>query len=868
MAQQPDWNHRRQGCIRLIECIPPTKEDRDDPLFVPQLKINPEAQQIIAEHFEEPISIIVYVGNMGVGKSKLATITVAALEKEPHASDLHWFQSGGDPNGVTHGIWMWCEPLRHPDQEKNGSILILDCEGMGDLDENTGANLYFFCMIISTTFAVILRPPRVDRFQCDRLYHALHRFEIMKSSYILPNLWLLPADLPQFVTTNAAGVEVEISKEEWLKKIFSVDEERNNLANLQNEKLNEQYQYITRMLPDIDVINIDFLPGSLTKSNPTLDVKGLLHSVESKEFLESINAVIGALLESGGKRLPGSKAATMFMHPIDLARFMGELIDVINHDKFPNPDRLIEQYLTDCFNTKVVEESLAKFKLDWEKYAKEVLIEELKQLGSPHDEEEISRMDEKMKQFHTELVRKYCDDMIRRARHEIIGVDISPLPEFDDEQQRRNYLNVLPTSIEDRLVSIEKEMQGYQKFMICIKKTRKLWNSLGCPTLETPMLADEANTSLPKTLSNAIQNTQQNESLISKQVLELEVASCSEPCSHSSESVINASFDQILDDVYKVNANNDDIPKLFVILPDHVWAWNDEDLWANKYLLHIICECSNEEIHFSAYPGYYVPNPRNFFGKYREYLNKFMISLAKYILERQNNENRDVTFWQNYKNGLEKVEKVLNNLREGSYCEANTAELLTYLALPNDRAITDLYRSIHGDSSIRWNLAISMAQPSTKRARDYGLRFGVLPTGPLNVITDVPGVQVGQVTLHEGDDIHTGVTAILPHGGNQFQEKSPVAIYVGNGFGKLTGYTQVEELGTLETPIILTNTLSVPTAADALIDYTLAQAGFNVKLMCGFVLTRDDQDHLKLKLQTSLVHSFGDQITIGFKVLR
>ncbi len=118
----------------------------------------------------------------------------------------------------------------------------------------------------------------------------------------------------------------------------------------------------------------------------------------------------------------------------------------------------------------------------------------------------------------------------------------------------------------------------------------------------------------------------------------------------------------------------------------------------------------------------------------------------------------------------------------------------------------------------------AMAQPA-KRPRDYGIRFGVLPTGPLNAITDVPGVQVGQVTLKEGQTIRTGVTAILPHDGNQFQQKSPAAIYIGNGFGKLMGYSQVEELGTLETPIVLTNTLSVPTAADALIDYILAQKG-------------------------------------------
>ena len=117
-----------------------------------------------------------------------------------------------------------------------------------------------------------------------------------------------------------------------------------------------------------------------------------------------------------------------------------------------------------------------------------------------------------------------------------------------------------------------------------------------------------------------------------------------------------------------------------------------------------------------------------------------------------------------------------------------------------------------------------MAQ-SGKRPRDYGVPFGVMRTGPLNAITDVAGVRVGQVTLQQGQNVRTGVTAILPHPGNLFGQKSPTAIYIGNGFGKLTGYSQVEELGTLETPIILTNTLSVPTAADAIIDYTLSQPG-------------------------------------------
>ncbi len=109
----------------------------------------------------------------------------------------------------------------------------------------------------------------------------------------------------------------------------------------------------------------------------------------------------------------------------------------------------------------------------------------------------------------------------------------------------------------------------------------------------------------------------------------------------------------------------------------------------------------------------------------------------------------------------------------------------------------------------------------SKRAADWGIEFGILKPGHNNAITDVPGVKVGQVTLTEGDSVNTGVTAILPHSGNIFQQKVPAGIFIGNGFGKLTGYSQVEELGNIETPIILTNTLSVPIAADAVIDYTL-----------------------------------------------
>jgi len=112
-----------------------------------------------------------------------------------------------------------------------------------------------------------------------------------------------------------------------------------------------------------------------------------------------------------------------------------------------------------------------------------------------------------------------------------------------------------------------------------------------------------------------------------------------------------------------------------------------------------------------------------------------------------------------------------------------------------------------------------------QRPRDLGIKIGVFDAGKNNAITDVDGVKVGHFTLIEGADVRTGVTAIIPYDGNIFQNKVPAAIYLANAFGKLAGYTQVMELGNLETPILLTNTLAVPDAARSLIRYTLAQQG-------------------------------------------
>lgn len=118
-----------------------------------------------------------------------------------------------------------------------------------------------------------------------------------------------------------------------------------------------------------------------------------------------------------------------------------------------------------------------------------------------------------------------------------------------------------------------------------------------------------------------------------------------------------------------------------------------------------------------------------------------------------------------------------------------------------------------------------LAAQTRPRARDIGIIIGSIPPGPLNAITDVGGVRVGHTTIARGDSINTGITAILPHGGNPFREKVPAAIVVGNGFGKLAGSTQVNELGELESPIVLTCTLCVPRAADAVLTWLLGLAG-------------------------------------------
>jgi D-aminopeptidase len=150
-------------------------------------------------------------------------------------------------------------------------------------------------------------------------------------------------------------------------------------------------------------------------------------------------------------------------------------------------------------------------------------------------------------------------------------------------------------------------------------------------------------------------------------------------------------------------------------------------------------------------------------------------------------------------------------------------ELVSH-ARPRQRSLWKYLSPISAICSVSALIVVAGAQ-TKPRARDLGIAPGVYAPGPLNAITDVDGLRVGHTTIVEGDRIRTGVTAIVPHGGNVFQDKVAGAVFVGNAFGKLAGSTQVTELGTIETPIVLTNTLSVGVAMDAVVRYTIAQPG-------------------------------------------
>ena len=149
---------------------------------------------------------------------------------------------------------------------------------------------------------------------------------------------------------------------------------------------------------------------------------------------------------------------------------------------------------------------------------------------------------------------------------------------------------------------------------------------------------------------------------------------------------------------------------------------------------------------------------------------------------------------------------------------------IVFVSLSSDNLIIEMMRR-NILIAVYTLIAMAMVAQQHKTLREWGFPTGIFETGQYNAITDVPGVTVGHVTLIEGDSIRTGVTAIVPHQGNIFRNKVPAAIYVGNGFGKLAGVTQVRELGNIETPVILTNTLNVAAGMEGVIRYTLMQPG-------------------------------------------
>ena len=220
-------------------------------------------------------------------------------------------------------------------------MLLLDCEGMNQLNENRNANVYLFCMIISTAFAVILRLPRADFQQWEYLYNALLRFKQMKTPCVLPKLWLVLLDLPHLTDNNKT-----ISSSEWVKKVFSLNESADMLSIAEHEKLRERYNFIQEMLPNIDVANICSLPGEfLNDKLKCNELFTLLRTTSSEDYYKSLCTTIDRLLESRGKRLPGTSSVPLFVRPAELTQLIIDLIDVINTDSMPNPDQVIGKYL-------------------------------------------------------------------------------------------------------------------------------------------------------------------------------------------------------------------------------------------------------------------------------------------------------------------------------------------------------------------------------------------------------------------------------------------------------------------------------------------------------------------------------------------
>lgn len=408
MANQEDV-----GYIKLISLVQPTTEERNDVNYVPKLQINQEAMAILSDQFESPISVIVYVGREGVGKSKLASLTATTLQKKKYGKTLTAFQSSDNVKNVTDGIWMWRWPLKDFNNNK-GSILLLDCEGISHFDETRSSHLYLFSMIISTTFAVILRPPRIDHGQCNRLHDALRRFEQMQTPSVLPSVWLVPSGLAVLKNDNKI-----ITQDEWIEQVFTLDEGNNTLGANQVRELKYRYNYIRAKLPKIDVVNIVRLPELLEDDSQKVDdLFTSLRDLSCEKYYTSLSDAIVQFLRSGGKRIPGSSSCFTFIRPAELAQFMSDLIDVISGTIDPNPDQLIGRYLLTRFNDHIVKKMIAKFKQELLLHADLYAKENLKKKETENEREQTNT---ELQEARDHLTQDYLNEMRQSAEKQIYG---------------------------------------------------------------------------------------------------------------------------------------------------------------------------------------------------------------------------------------------------------------------------------------------------------------------------------------------------------------------------------------------------------------------------------------------------------------
>lgn len=497
-------NQEAIGYIKLLSPVQPTPEQRNDENYRPKLKIEPEAMTILSEHFHSPISVLVYVGREGVGKSKLASLTATSLQETRYGHPVSPFRSSNNVKNVTEGIWMWRWPLKDPKNHK-GSILLLDCEGISHLDETRSSYLYVFCMIISTAFTVILRPPRVDHGQCDRIHDALRYFEQIQAPSVLPNVWLVPLNL-----ANLTNNDTIITPDAWIDRMFSLNDQDNTLPTNKIQRLRSRYSYIRSTLPNIDVVNIIRLPESL--ENDDINFDGLFMSIRDQScqnYHSSLRYAIDQFLRTGGKRIPGSSSSLTYIRPAELAQFMSDLINVINGTTVVDPDQLFGKYLLVRFDVHIVPKMMEKFRqqllLYVDRYAKENLHEK-ENSGSQ------AQTNRNLQEERDRLTAYYITKMKQLAEEQIYG-------------RNSNLLN--SNLFTARLNEVRNDMDSYNEPELLIQGIRSIHeqNVQGAQTIRDNMLKETQ-----KKLDRFVESIQQ-EDLIEQSLegkeLQVQLEKCS-----------------------------------------------------------------------------------------------------------------------------------------------------------------------------------------------------------------------------------------------------------------------------------------------------------------------------------------------------